>query len=208
MVTGTHPEEIELFDYVEGDLRADRRAALEVHLASCAQCSEQVARVQAAREVLRGSQFLQLPPRRREGVFLNLPEQRRAPGRGAALSPKQLLAVLTPIAAVAAVVVALVSSGGFGSSGDEAARVGGGAQEAAGTTNAAKDSGGGREAAPAFSVSGPATAVAAELRRKGIDARAAGNRVEVRNATRAEVRRALGDRNRLSAADVEIVIVP
>jgi anti-sigma factor RsiW len=208
MVTGTHPEEIELFDYVEGDLHADRRAALEVHLASCAQCSEQVARVQAAREVLRESQFLQLPPRRREGVFLNLPEQRRAPGRSPALSPKQLLAILTPIAAVAAIVVALVSSGGFGSGGEEAGGVGGGAQEAAGTTNAAQDSGGGRQLAPAFSVSGSATAVAAELRRKGFDVRAAGNRVEVRNATRAEVRRALGDRSELSAADVEVVIVP
>lgn len=206
MVTGTHPEDIELFDYVEGDLRADRRAALEVHLASCARCSEQVARVQAGREVLRGSQFLQLPPRRREGVFLNLPEQRRAPGRSPAFSPKQLLAILTPIAVVTAIVVALVSSGGLGSGGGEAGGVGAGG-EAAGTTNAATDLGGGREAAPAFSVSGSATAVAAELRRKGFDARAAGNRVEVRNATRAEVRRALGDRHTLSAGGVEIVIV-
>jgi hypothetical protein len=139
--------------------------------------------------------------------LLNLPEQRRAPRRSPALSPKQLLAILTPIAVVAAIVVALVSSGGFRSEGGEAGGAGAGAQEAAGTTNAAKDSGGGTEAAPAFSVSGSATAVAAELRRKGFDARAAGNRVEVRNATRAEVRRALGDRHALSAGDVEIVIV-
>jgi anti-sigma factor RsiW len=207
MVTGTHPEEIELFDYVEGDLRADRRAALEVHLASCAQCSEEVARVQAARQVLRESQFLQLPPRRREGVFLNLPEQRRAPGRSPALSPKQLLAVLTPIAVVAAIVVALVTSGGFKSGGEEAGSAGGGAQEAAGTTNAAQDSAAEKALAPAFRVGGSPTAVAAELRRKGFDARAAGNRVEVRNATRAELRRALGDRQVLSARDVEIVVV-
>ena len=106
MVTGTHPTDIELFDYVEGEVTDDRKAELEAHLASCAECVEHVARVTAGRDALRAAQFLQLPPRRREAIFLNLPEQRRAAGRSPAMSPKRLLAVLTPIAAVGAVACA------------------------------------------------------------------------------------------------------
>lgn len=204
MVTGTHPDDIDLFDYVEGDLPAGRRAQLEVHLASCAQCAEQVARVTAGREALRSSQFLQLPPRRREGVFLHLPEQRRERGRSPALSPKRLLAVLTPIAVVAAVVVALVSSGGLGT-GTEA-------QQAGKTLGQVEDQGsaasGGAEAATApFRAAlkaGPPSDVAAELRSKGFDARVVGNHVEVRNATRKQVAHALAGR---AAGSVEIVIV-
>jgi anti-sigma factor RsiW len=206
MVTGTHPEDIDLFDYVEGDLPAARRADLEVHLASCAACAEEVARVQAGREALRASQFLHLPPRRRDAIFMNLPAQRRAPGRSPALSPKRLLAILTPIAAVAAVVAALVTTGDFsgnGSGGGGQAAATGGAE----ATKTTRQAGGGSAdtLAPLLSVAGPADQVAAELRNKGFDARAVGNRVEVRNATKAQVERAL--RNRRTGR-VEIVIVP
>jgi hypothetical protein len=206
MVIGTHPEDIDLFDYVEGDLPAGRRAQLEVHLASCAQCAEQVARVQAGRDALRRAQFLQLPPRRREAIFLNLPAQRRAPGRSPALSPKRLLAILTPIAAVAAVVAALVSTGNLDGGGA-------GSQGAAGVTSGAAEAQTSRQAAPTgggsydqlLKVAGPADQVAADLRKKGFDARVVGDRVEVRNASKAEVERALGNRR---AGNIEIVIVP
>jgi anti-sigma factor RsiW len=204
MVTGTHPEEIELFDYVEGDVAPARRAEIEVHLAACAECAEQVARVQAGRDALRGSQFLHLPPRRREAIFMNLPEQRRERGRSPALSPKQLLAILTPIAAVAAVVVALVSSGGIGSNRDEGASAGAGGETA--EQSAAEDSSAPGTRSSLFeSVAGPASAVAAELRVKGLDAKVVKGHVEVRNATRREVEQALGKRK---AGDVEIIIVP
>jgi anti-sigma factor RsiW len=199
MVTETHPEEVDLFDYVEGDLPADRRAEIEVHLATCATCAEQVGLVQAGKDTLRESQFLHLPPRRREAIFMNLPAQRRAPGRSPALSPKRLLAILTPIAAVAAVVVALVSSGGIGN---------GGSGSAAGTTNALQmqdQAGGAEAAAPVMRVAGPATAVADELRRKGLAARVVGNSVEVRDATRVEVQRALKYRR---TGAVEVVLIP
>jgi anti-sigma factor RsiW len=201
MVTGTHPEEIELFDFVEGDVPGPRRAEIETHLAICAPCSDQVARVQAGREALRDSQFLQLPPRRREGVFMNLPEQRRAPGRSAALSPKQLLAILTPVVAVAAVVVALVSTGDMGSNSSDRASSGGGAQVESRAEDSASPE---ASKAPFRLVAGPAEQVAAQLRSEGIDARVVDGRIEVRGATRREIDRALGRRK---AGDVEIIIV-
>jgi anti-sigma factor RsiW len=201
MVTGTHPEEFELFDYVEGDVPGDRRDEIEVHLATCSPCADQVARVQAARDALRGAQFLQLPPRRRDAIFMNLPEQRRAPGGSPALSPKRLLAILTPVAAVAAVVVALVSVGDMGSSSRDGAAGGG----AATAESAAQDAATPESAGTLFkAVAGPADQVAAELRSKGIDARVVGGRVEVREATRREIDQALGRRK---AGDVEIIIV-
>jgi hypothetical protein len=189
-------------------LPAARRLEVETHLASCTACSEQVSCVQAGRDALRESQFLQLPPRRKEGVFMNLPERRRDVRRRPALSPKQLLAVLTPIAAVAAVAVALVSSGGTNN--DENA-VG------AAQTTSSSSSGGGASAESApqdstapqalskfRSVAGPADEVAAQLRSKGINARVVKGRVQVRDATRDQVDAALGSRR---AGKVEIVIV-
>jgi anti-sigma factor RsiW len=201
MVTGTHPEEFELFDYVEGDVSGDRRAEIEVHLATCSSCADQVAQVEAGRDALRKAQFLHLPPRRRDAIFMNLPEQRRAPGRSPALSPKQLLAILTPVAAVAAVVVALVSTGDSGSSSADRAASGGAATAESAAQDAATPESGSRLFK---AVAGPADQVAAELRGKGIDARVVAGRVEVRGATRREIDQALGRRK---AGDVEIIIV-
>jgi anti-sigma factor RsiW len=203
MVTGTHPEEIELFDYVEGDLLQDRRMEVENHLAACAACSELVSRVQAGRDALRESQFLQLPPRRKEGVFMNLPERRRDVRRSPTLSPKQLLAILTPIAAVAAVAVALVSSGGTNnenaSSASQTTSSGGAAAESAQQDSTAP------QALSTFrSVAGPADEVAARLQSKGIDAHVVKGRVQVRDATRRQVDAALAHRR---AGKVAIVIL-
>jgi len=207
MVTGTHPTDIELFDYVEGDITDDRKVELEVHLASCAECAEHVARVTAGRDALRAAQFLELPPRRREGIFLNLPEQRRAAGRSPAMSPKRLLAVLTPIAAVGAVVAALVTTTGNpgGEAGEAGATGGGGARAALGTqTKESTQMDQSTAGYGALLVAGSPDQVAADLRKKGFDARAVGKRVEVRNATRAEVKRALANR---PTGGVRIVIV-
>ena len=202
MVTGTHPEEVDLLDYVEGDLARDRRAELEVHLASCATCAEQVALVQSGKDALRESQLLHLPPARREAILTSLPAQRRALGRRPALSPRRLLAFLTPVAAVAALVVVLVSSGVFETTGDEQ---GGSAAGATSQLQTEDQAGGAEAASPVMKVAGPATTVADELRRKGIRARVVGNSVEVRDATRAEVERALENRR---TGRVEIVLIP
>jgi anti-sigma factor RsiW len=203
MVTGTHPEEIELFDYVEGDLPEGRRMEVETHLAACTACSEQVSRVQAGRDALRESQFLYLPPRSREGVFMNLPERRGDVRRSPALSPKQLLAILTPIAAVVAVAVALLSSGGTNN--ENAAS--GAAQtnsRGAAAESAQQDSSAPQALGKFGSVAGPADEVAAQLQSKGIDARVVKGHVEVRDATRKQVDAALGNRR---AGKVEIVIL-
>jgi hypothetical protein len=202
MVTGTHPEEVDLFDYVEGDLARDRRAELEVHLASCATCAEQVALVQSGKDALRESQLLHLPPARREAISTSLPAQRRALGRGPGVSPRRLLAFLTPVAAVAALVVVLVSSGVFETNGDEQ---GGSAAGATSQLQREDQAGGAEAASPVMKVAGPATTVADELRRKGIRARVVGNSVEVRGATRAEVRKALENRG---AGRIEVVLIP
>ena len=202
MVTGTHPEDVDLFDYVEGELPAERRAELEVHLAGCSTCAEQVALVQAGKDALRESQLLHLPPARREAISTSLPMQRRAPGRSPALSPRRLLALLTPVAVVAALVVVLVSSGVFETNGNEEA---GSAAGATAERAAGQDKNASPEAAVPFrAVAGPADQVARLLRSKGIDARVVNGRVEVRNATRSEVNRALGNRR---AGGVEIVIL-
>jgi anti-sigma factor RsiW len=202
MVTGTHPEDVDLFDYVEGELSPDRRAELEVHLASCATCAEQVELVQAGMDALRESQLLHLPPARREAISTSLPMQRRPPGRSPALSPRRLLVLLAPVAAVAAVVVVLVSSGVLETSGDDQAgsAAGATAEQTAGLDKDASP----EAAAPFRAVAGPADQVAQLLRSKGIDARVVDGRVEVRNATRSEVNRALGNRR---AGGVEIVIL-
>jgi anti-sigma factor RsiW len=203
MVTGTHPEELDLFDYVEGDLARDRRVELEVHLASCATCAEQVALVQSGKDALRESQLLHLPPALREAISTSLPAQRRALGRGPALSPRRLLAFLTPVAAVAALVVVLVSSGVFETNSNDDA-----GSAAAGATSQlqTEDQAGGAEAgARVMKVAGPAVTVADELRRKGFRARAVGNSVEVRDATRAEVQKALENRG---TGRVEVVLIP
>jgi anti-sigma factor RsiW len=202
MVTGTHPEDVDLIDYVEGELSADRRAKLEDHLASCATCAEQVALVQAGKDALRESQLLQLPPARREAISNSLP-QRRAPGRSPLLSPRRVVAFLTPVAALAAAVVVLVSSGVLDTNGnDEGGSAAGGAAERQTTQQdqATPEA----SAAPFRAVAGPADQVADLLRSKGIDARVVNGRVEVRKATRSEVNRALGNRR---AGGVEIVIL-
>jgi anti-sigma factor RsiW len=216
MVSGTHPDDIDLFDYVEEDMPGARRAELEVHLASCARCAEEVARVRAGREALRDSQFLQLSGRRRDAIFLDLPPQ---PGgsRRSSFSLKPALAVLASLGVVAAILAAFVNLDGTNteeSAGGGAAAVTSGAPEAEGETGG----GGGSETAAEdrasagktrlLFASGPADAVAAELRRKGLAAEVVGNHVEVRGATRSEVKAALGQAlSETRDGGVRIVIV-
>jgi anti-sigma factor RsiW len=197
MVAGTHPDDIELFDYVEDDLPQARRLEVEGHLSTCDVCSRQVARVEAGREALHGAQFMHLPERRSEGVFMSLPTQAREPRRRGALSPKQLLAVLTPLIAVAAVVAVLVNNG---SNSGSSSAAGGAAATSADTRSAS-----GAEAVQAAPLSalGPAAAVANELRRKGFAASVQEDKVVVTGATKKAVRQALADRG---PGDVQIVV--
>jgi anti-sigma factor RsiW len=213
MVTGTHPDDIDLFDYVEGDMPDARRAELEVHLASCARCAEEVARVRAGREALRESQFLQLSGRRRDAIFLDLPPQ-RGESRRPSFSLKPVLVALVSATAVAGVAVALINVGDTGGGGGQEESAGAAAELTGEAPTAGETSGGGATGTEAaqdratktrlLSVAGPADAVAAELRRKGFSAEVVGDHVEVRGATRAEVEQALSERR---DGDVRIVIV-
>ena len=197
MVAGTHPDDIELFDYVEDDLPQARRLEVEAHLSTCSVCSEQVARVEAGRNALHGAQFMHMPERRSEGVFMNLPTQTREARRRGALSPKQLLAVLTPVIAVAAVVAVLVNNSS--DSGSNSAAGGGGA------TGADTRSASGAESfqAATLSATGPPAAVADALRRKGFAASVQNDKVVVTGATKKAVRAALADR---APGDVQVVV--
>ena len=209
-MTGTHPDDADLFDYVEDDLTQRRRAELEVHLASCARCAEQVARVQAGRDALRETPLLQLSQSRRDAIFLDLPPQRRERRRQGWFSLKRVAAVAAPVAALVAIVVALPTLGG---NGDESAAVGEDAAERAVSSTAASEAAGGGQEAPEdratkdalLNAAGPASDVAAELRAEGFDAEVVNDHVEVRNATRAEVRKALQGRR---DGRIRIVIVP
>ena len=198
MVAGTHPDDIDLFDYVEDDLPQPRRAEIQAHLSACSVCSEQVSRVEAGRDALRGAQFMHLPERRGEAIFMNLPTQVREPRRRRALTPKQLIAVLTPVIAVAAVIGVLVNTNSNSGSSSAAGETSGGG--AAGTRSVANP-----EAAQAATLfaGGTATDVAAELRRKGFRADVQRDQVVVKGATQKQVREALADRG---AGDVQIVV--
>jgi anti-sigma factor RsiW len=197
MVAETHPDDSELFDYVENDLPGERRREIEAHLAGCSACSEQVELVTMGRDALHDAQFMHLPARRAEGVFMNLPTQVREPGKRRALTPKQLIAVLTPVIAVAAVIGVLVSSNGTPGR-ESGAATSQSAEAAAGGAGAATD------AQKRFFAAGPAAAVAEELRSKGFDAVAQADRVVVRGASKKAVHTALADRG---PGDVQIVVL-
>jgi anti-sigma factor RsiW len=210
MVTGMHPDDVDLFDYVEDDLSQRRRAELEVHLASCARCAEQVASVRAGRDALREAQFLKLSQRGRDAIFVDLPSQPRSRRRRWP-SLKQLAAVAAPLAAIVAIAVALPTLGS--GNGDDEAASGGGQAPASPTAAAEAGGGGGGEdtaedratKVELLFAAGPADDVASALRAQGFDAEVVRNHVEVRGATRADVRRALQARR---DGGVRIVIVP
>jgi anti-sigma factor RsiW len=197
MVAGTHPDEIDLFDYVEDDLPQARRAEIAAHLTTCSVCAEQIRRVEAGRDSLAETQFLHLPKRRREAMLESLPDRGRAPGESRAFSPKAALAMVTALIAVAAVIGALVNSNSNS-----------GLESSAGGTGAASDASGGKtESAQAqgarLFAGGTATDVASELRTKGFRAKVQQDRVVVRGATEEQVREALADRG---PGDVEVVV--
>jgi anti-sigma factor RsiW len=201
MVSGTHPDEIQLLDFVEGDLDDAARDVVEAHAAGCADCAEQIRRLEAGREALRGAPLLEAPERIRP----ELPE--RPSPRGLNLRPRRLVAVLAPVAVVAGVVaiVATTNPGGDDEA-DEAGR-------AAATMAAQAEEGGGEEGAPAQaldaavvrSVAGPPNEVVQALQAKGFDARRLDGRVEVRGASPEKVEIALADRPN---GPVEVVAVP
>jgi anti-sigma factor RsiW len=197
MVAGTHPDDIELFEYVEDALPQVRRDEIAAHLATCDVCAEQVGLVEAGRDALRETPFLELPEHRREAILGSLAKGSRAPGeRRSGFSFKAALVIATVLIAVAAVIGALVNSNH--SSGNQSS-----AGAAAETSGAG---GGGAEAGQPQAdllASGSAADVAEELRAKGFSAAIQEDRVVVHGATKRQVREALADRG---PGDVEVVV--
>jgi anti-sigma factor RsiW len=199
MVSGTHPDEIQLLDYVEGDLDPASRGVVDAHLAGCAECAEQISRLEAGREALRGAPMLEAPA----GLLGELPEQVRPARRS--FRPRRAIAVLAPVAAIAGVVAIVATTNPDGSNGDDEA-----ARAVAAETAQAQE-GGGQELAPAFdaavvrSVAGPAREVVQVLLAKGFEARRLDGRVEVRGATPETVEIALEDRPN---GPVEVIAIP
>ena len=65
MMAANHPNDIELLEYVEGDLDEPARAAVHAHLEDCETCAAEIGRLELARGALRASPLLQLPAGRR-----------------------------------------------------------------------------------------------------------------------------------------------
>jgi len=199
MVADMHPHDIELFEYVENELPQARREEIAAHLATCDLCAKQVELASAGRHVLRDTELLELPASRRDEILQNLPahELERAPGERRAFSPRLVFAALAAVLVFAAMIGILVTSNGNG------------LESSAGGTGAAAataEAGGGEAAqSPAAKLfaTGPAAAVAEDLRRKGFDAAVQKDRVVVHGATKQQVREALADRG---PGDVEIVV--
>jgi hypothetical protein len=122
MMAQSHPNEIELLEYVEGDLDEVAATAVRAHLAACDTCAVEVAAAERARAVLAAAPLLELPAGRQERILASLPEQEREPGGvRSLLSRRRLLVVLAPAAVGAAVAIAVVSVNGNGGGADQAA---------------------------------------------------------------------------------------
>jgi hypothetical protein len=110
MMAGNHPNDIELLEYVEGDLDEQARAAVLAHLEDCETCAAEIGRLEHARSALQATPLLELPAGRRQQILESLPAQEREPhGVRGFFTRRRVLAVLAPVAVAAAVVIAIVS---------------------------------------------------------------------------------------------------
>jgi hypothetical protein len=193
-----HPDELELLAFVEEEVDGDARQEVAEHLVACRSCADQVRRLEAGREALRGAPMLELPDERHAEIMASLPE-RRDPWRF--LRPaKRVLVIAAPVAAAAALVgVFVVGGNGLGGGGDEE-----GATPAAEAEAPVRDQGGGaEESAPQLdraeatlvrSVKGPADAIVQALAAAGITARVDPSGAVVADGRLTDVRAALAER--------------
>jgi anti-sigma factor RsiW len=196
-MAGTHPDELDLLAYVDGET-SDRSVA--EHVAGCPACAGQVRRLEAGRDALRASALLELPEHRRQAILAGLP--RREPRRS--ISRRRLLTVLAPVAVVAGLVAVATNierGPGLGGGGDDEAAV---AEPAAGEAPSPRvmEEAEGTEAqgqskadtTALRSVAGTPEGVASYLRQRGFKARAVESTVEVRGARRARLLKVLEGR--------------
>jgi anti-sigma factor RsiW len=75
MTTTIHPEDLELFEYVEGELEEPRRLEVKVHLSTCGRCDQEVRLLETGKAALREAPLLTLSEERRRLIFAGLPRQ-------------------------------------------------------------------------------------------------------------------------------------
>ena len=115
MTATMHPDDLELFEYVEGDLDEARRPNVAAHVAACERCAEEVRLLEAGKQALREAPFLELPAGARDALLRGLPRQPRAERPSFRFARRRLLTALAPVAVVVAVVLVLTNTGGNGS---------------------------------------------------------------------------------------------
>jgi Putative zinc-finger len=202
-----HADELSLLAYVDDELEAGDRRALEQHLETCPECAAQARSLVAGRDALRNAPLLELSEERRRAIVASLPEREKRESffapllrRGPALAAAAALVLVAGVVALATQIDGggRDERGGAGEAGgaaleeatqDEAGAAGGdtGAQEAQKDFRAAGP--------PVRRVEGPADEVVRLLRKNGVDASVEDGAV-VATADQAEVRRILVARPR------------
>lgn len=210
MMADWTPSEIELLEYVEGELDAAAAERVRAAVAASPELTRIVADLERGRDALRRAPTLELPQASRRRIVESLPRQEGGDWSLAGLraSPRRLLVVLTPVAAAVVAAIALTSTLGDGDQRDRTASGGEtvAAQTAAAEGGSAFDSAAPEAAgAPIASVKGPAKDVAKLLRAKGFEAKAVNGAVEVTGADPAGVQEALADR---AEGPVAVLLVP
>ena len=202
-MTGPHPDELTLLDYVEGDLPAPERDALTAHLETCPECARSAAAAERGRDALTAAAPLQFPADRQASLAADLPALPSA--RKTYVSPMRLVTVLAPVAALVAIAVGIaqLDLGGGGNNGGDGG--GGSAAPASadrdGSGGAEDESAGGGSAPlvpdrPVARVNGPPSEVVTFLRERGFRARLQGTAVLVKASDASKVTAALATRRR------------
>ena len=210
-MSSQHPSDLELFEYVEGELAEEDAAAVRTHLETCAACAADAAAAERGRAALQGAQILEPRESAWRQALGSLGSQDRDRRRW---TPGRLAAVLVPAAAVVAAVVAvaIVTTGDepSGEAAETAAALeSAAADQAAGGGEAGRDTGTGAletAAAPVREVAGPPEEVVTLLEEAGLTATVVAGTVEVGGgATAAEVTEALESR---ADGSVPVLVVP
>lgn len=202
-----HPDELSLLAYVEDELAAGERRALEEHLTGCPECAGQARNLVAGRDALRSAPLLELSEERRRAIVASLPERRERESflaplfrRGPALAAAAALVLVAGVIALATQIDGMGGGDEAGNAGEAAEVQEESAQDAAGGAGGdtapqelQKDFG--ASGPPVRRVAGPPSEVARLLRQNGVTASIEDGAV-VANAEPAEVRRILVARPR------------